>query len=72
MRKSDAQISISVLVYCPYCEEIIDLMDLQYLNDDGYIYSQILSKESFGKENWNEVIECPDCKKEFIVENVNW
>lgn len=71
MKKADAVISIHIFVDCPYCENTIDLFDLQHLCDDGYIYSQLLG-ENFGKSNWNEVIECPDCKENFIIENVEW
>lgn len=71
MKKADAVIAIHVFVDCPYCENIIDLMNLQYLCDDGYIYSQLLG-ESFGKENFNEVIECNECNQSFLVENVEW
>lgn len=72
MKKIDANISISILVECPYCENVIDLMNDQHLQDDGYIYNQLLNNEGFGKENWNEQIECNECGKEFIIENVWW
>lgn len=72
MKKADAQISISINIDCPYCEETIDLMDFQYLKDDGYIYSELLRSDGFGKDDWDEVVECPECNKEFLVGTVEW
>lgn len=72
MKKVDTTITMSIIVECPYCESVMDLMDLQYLKDDGYIYKMLLSAEEFGKENWNEQIQCDECGKEFIIENVIW
>jgi len=71
MKKADADIYIQILVECPHCEESINLMNIEELKEDGYIYSQLLCGD-FGKENWEETVECPDCKKEFVVGNVVW
>lgn len=72
MKEVDGTISISIMVECPYCENVMDLMDLTHLNDDGYIYNQLLSDDGFGKEDWNETIECDECKKEFIIKDVTY
>ena len=71
LKKVNATINIYIMLDCPYCGEVVDLMDFQDLKDDSYLYSQLLG-DSFGKENWNEVIECPDCHENFIVGNVEW
>jgi len=72
MKKSNAQITISIYAECPHCESTIDLMEQQSLLDDGYIYSCLLSDDGFGKENWNEEFECPECNKLFIIEDVGY
>jgi hypothetical protein len=43
----------------------------QDLHDDGYIYTKVLG-ERFGCTNFNQVILCPNCKKELKVGNIEY
>ena len=38
MKTVDGQINIEAWVECPYCENSMDLFEIQSLRDDGYIY----------------------------------
>lgn len=72
MKKEDAQIKVYIDVECPYCEETVDLLQITHLTDDGYIYGRALGNVQWGCESFDEKVECPDCKKDFIVQNINW
>jgi hypothetical protein len=75
MKKTDGHLNIEVNVSCPYCEEYFDLMnseDFESLNEEGYINSRVLNNSRFGCNDFNETIECTNCKKEFIVTEVWW
>lgn len=73
MKKTNADIGISINVECPYCEEYINLLELTEMTDDGYIYSACFrDDEKWGCNGFNEKIECPECKKEFMIENINY
>lgn len=51
-------------VECPYCEDYIDLMDIQYS-------FEWLPKA--GESDDIEVeVECPNCKRDFTVQNVEY
>lgn len=64
MKKVDASCWIEILCTCPYCGEVVDIFD-----DDRI-------KESMGNdhrvEECNIEIICSECKKTFIVENINF
>ena len=73
MKTAKANISLEINVECPHCEDYIDLLDIQYLCDDGYIYNKCLSStRSWGCDDFNEEVECPSCNKQFKVGNVVW
>ena len=74
MKKTDAQINIQVNVDCPHCERFIDLLDAEIyskLNEDGHLYVRLFG-DKFGCDDFNEIIACPECKKDFKIESVLW
>jgi phage terminase large subunit GpA-like protein len=65
VKKSDACWHIHLYVDCPHCDARYDLMN----EDEWWV--------SFGspwedKEKVNEKFQCESCKKDFIIENVNY
>lgn len=62
MKKSDATTYLEILCICPNCGACLDLID------DDWI------KESLGGElradNCDVEVNCDECKKAFIVENI--
>ena len=75
MKKADAQISISIDVECPYCEEYFNLLTTSedtWLYEEGYIYTKSFGYGQWGCNNFNEKVTCPDCKEQFTVENINY
>ena len=74
MEKVDCNLSIKALIECPneVCGEILDLFEMESLTEDGYLYKELLSDSGFGKENFGEVIKCPECGEKFIVGDVTW
>ena len=72
LKKVDATLTIRCNVECPHCEEQMDLMQTTALTDDGYIYTELLSNDGFGKANWGELIKCDACKEMFVVGDVDY
>ena len=73
MKKTNANIRLEINVECPHCEEYINLLDLTEMTDDGYIHHRCLrDEERWGCKEFNETIECPECKKEFMIEDVEY
>ena len=73
MKKVDGNLRISVNVECPGCGEVIDLMKFSKFTDDGWIYTAVLESEAtFGCDDLDETMTCPECKTEFEVGAVNW
>ncbi len=78
MKTSTASLNIEVLTECPYCEEVIDLMQPvsgDDHNEDGSVISQACPPG-----NWSEVheafsvtnVECPGCNELFNVSTLEW
>ena len=58
--------SISCHVECPHCESYIDLFNVEELIDEGEIYFELCG-DSWGTEDWDREIPCPDCKEPFKI-----
>ena len=73
MEKANVTLDISCLVTCPRCEDIFDLFEMEDLIEDGYLYDELLPKnKAWGKENWGEIVKCPECKEKITIELVEW
>jgi endogenous inhibitor of DNA gyrase (YacG/DUF329 family) len=74
MKKADAQIEIQITVDCPHCDEYINIFDgndFPKLNEEGYLSIKAFDG-TFGCTDFNESVQCPECKKGFIVSNIWW
>ena len=68
MTETNATWAAQLLVDCPYCESIIDLLKTEEWRDDWFhIFGALENKKGVNAE-----IECPHCKLLFIVEDVEW
>jgi uncharacterized protein YbaR (Trm112 family) len=72
MKIVDAELIIKIEVECPDCEDVIDLLELSSMTDDGYIHSRSLGDNGFGCKDFNETIICPECKNEFKIKDINY
>jgi len=53
-------LNISVDVWCPECGELIDLISIDRLREDGWIHELVMPKEGF----WSGA--CEDFSKEYL------
>jgi hypothetical protein len=68
IKKANATWAAQLLVECPYCEGIIDIIKTEDWRDDWYYKFGALEN----KTGVNAEVECPHCKLLFIVENIEW
>ena len=72
-----AHLDIEMLVNCPHCDYLIDLLNEgdtnRYChNDDGYLIRQMFPKNSTHEDFECEDITCGICKKKFNVRGLEW
>lgn len=72
MKKTNAELRLSIDVECPHCESDINLLEHNSMTDDGYIYNMALGDSHWGCKGFNENFNCPDCGNEFIIEDINY
>ena len=73
MHKAIATLNVSVEIECPHCENLIDLFDLDDMRDDGHLWEIIERwRVNNGWKNVNEEITCPECKKIFIFDELEY
>jgi len=62
-----ASMSWHLFIYCPHCDELIDLVDL---DSDGCYSIPIFNN------NWDKIKgmeeTCPQCGKEFVINGVEY
>jgi len=75
MTTVEAGLNIELNLLCPHCEDYINLMEIEGLNDEG----QLLEVACPSKGHWSDShlnfdikIDCPDCKKEIHVNGIGW
>ena len=67
MKKTMSSLYVNLYVECPYCEEVIDLFE----EDSDHIYSMAIFNNKWDDiKNQEEC--CPSCKKEFLVEGIEY
>jgi rubredoxin len=68
--KITARVSLSIYFDCPRCGvEYEDLMDVDYLNDEGQLWTLV------GSNNWREIdteFDCPKCKQTLILDKLEY
>ena len=67
--KVTALLNIRLWVDCPKCEELIDLFELDYINDEGSLWNAI---RSIRGENLGIEFECPKCKVELTFDKLEY
>ena len=83
MKITNGNLSISVNVQCPECGGIIDLLTVDGLGDDGWIYKLVMPKDKHWsgacndfskdhKETFGEDFKCPDCEKTIYIKEIEY
>jgi len=73
LKKVDAELGVYVMVECPQCQEPFNLLDIKNLTEEDYIYKELLpDDEPWGKEQWGEIVECPNCGYKMLIDSVVW
>lgn len=72
MKKVSGYMEISAIVYCPYCNEMVDLFQLDDFRGESYIFDKLCSNKGWGIKNWDEEISCPACSKKFKIKDIEW
>ena len=67
MKKTMSSLYVNLYVECPYCESVIDLFE----EDSDYIYSMAIFNNKW-EDIENQEEYCPNCKKEFLVEGIEY
>ena len=63
MKKAKAETILSTYLECPYCEQCVDFEPHEYDLCEG---------EQFGAKNLNIEIECQECGKHFILNEIEY
>lgn len=67
MKQAYAQLEWNLWIECPHCEYEFDLAQE---NDDGWVSTPIFNNK------WDDLkgeeVECPECKKSFLIESVEY
>ena len=77
------KLNISIDVWCPECDKRIDLMSIDSLRDDGWIFDLVLPSDkhwsgackNFSEsylESFGEDFRCTHCKKIIYIEEIEW
>ena len=70
-----ASLCIEVNVECPYCDEYLNLLNINGLNDEGEVMSQACPSEGLWCDAHKELevdFECPSCGKTVNVKGIDW
>lgn len=73
--KITAQFTLHVDIECPYCEHDFNLFDMSELTDEGKIHDILMPHQKpwmdAGK-NFDEEINCPECKKSILITDIHY
>jgi len=78
MKTVKAELFIQVNLECPHCESYLDLLDnndFPHLNDEGEVLNYACPSDGAWIDSqrlYKETVQCPECKKEFIVKGIAW
>ena len=70
IKEVTGSLDIAALIECPYCENMIDLFEIETLTESGYLHARLLGEDHLGAEHFDEEIECEICGNVFIVSSV--
>ena len=77
----NGSLKISIDSWCPQCDKLIDLISIDELRDDGWIYELVMPNdkpwsgacEDFSKgylEAFGTEFKCPHCDKIVYIKNI--
>jgi len=77
-KKITASLHVSMNFNCPYCDEYLDLFDIRHMNDDGELWKLMSAEYRYDKNPWENIssdgeeFECPKCKKELLLDKLEY
>lgn len=73
MKNAIANISIEVYVYCPHCNEFFDLLDDSLAHNVERSDIMIAAfQDEWGCKDAEIEVNCPECEKIFIVNEIDY
>jgi ssDNA-binding Zn-finger/Zn-ribbon topoisomerase 1 len=75
MATVEAALNIELNILCPNCDEYINMMDIERLNNEGELVEAVCPSDEYWSEahrNFERRIDCPECKKEIHVRGIQW
>ncbi len=68
MQEAKVQVDINLWTHCPYCDETIDLMDI---DDDECIYSEPIFTNRW-EDLEGEEVYCHKCEEYFAIQEAEY
>jgi hypothetical protein len=68
MKRTEAALDIDVVMNCPHCDYFINYLDHLSVSED--LLEMAMDGDSLGCDECEIEVECPECKKLFIVEKI--
>jgi len=72
MKKAEGTINIEAYLECPHCHTYVDLFQIKELNDDTQLSRLISEDDKEALDDYQEVIDCPDCFKKIQIEGLSY
>lgn len=76
--KITAQLHVSMMFNCPKCDDYLDLFDIDWMNDEGQLWSLINAKYKYDENPWENLsqdgdeFECPKCKQLLSLDKLEY
>ena len=69
-----ATLIIEVIIFCPKCGQLIDLVTDTKLNEEGWLLDSLLQEDSWAiaHENFECYVNCTFCSTQLSVKGVDW
>lgn len=70
--RAKAQLSVRLWLDCPWCDEQLDLMEIDVLNDEGQMMSMVCRWNRDEWKNPGYMFDCPECEKTITLSEVEY
>lgn len=67
--RAKALVSLHLWLDCPSCDEQLDLLDIEELNDEAQMWKLVQSNEW---DNPGYVFDCPNCEKHIVLSKLEY
>lgn len=70
-----ATLNIELNITCPHCEHRFDLVSDTNINDEGWLFDQVISDDRWyvdADERLECDTTCPECGGDIVVKGVIW